>query len=68
VEDGLHSVTVSATTATVSGYDPRRCQTHVRNGHPAYCPAVILCPVDRVCDSDLLSGAHNAVSRALRGL
>lgn len=68
VEDGLNSVTVSAATATVSGYDPRRCQTHVRNGHPAFCPAVILCPVDRVCDSDLLSGAHNAAWRALRGL
>ena len=65
-EDRLNSVTVSTSTATISSIDPRRCQTHVRNGHPAFCPAIILCPVDEVCDSELLSGAHNNRWRRLR--
>ncbi|HEX8552951.1 MAG TPA: carcinine hydrolase/isopenicillin-N N-acyltransferase family protein [Abditibacteriaceae bacterium] len=58
-EDNLNSVTVSTATATLSAIDPRRCQSHLRNGHPMFCPAVILCPVDTVCDSELVSGAHN---------
>jgi hypothetical protein len=65
--DSLGSVTVSASTATISTHDDRRCQTHFRNGHPSYTPGVILSPIDRVSDSDLLSGAHNQISRGLRG-
>jgi len=65
--DHLGSVTVSTSTATVSSHDDRRCQTHFRNCHPAYVPAVILTPLDRVCDSDLLSGAHNQHWRNFRG-
>ena len=65
--DNLGSVTVSASTATISPHDDRRCATHFRNCHPSYTPAVILTPSDRVCDSDLLSGAHNQEWRFYRG-
>jgi hypothetical protein len=65
--DGLGTVTVSTSTATLSGGDERRCQTHFRNCHPSYTPAVILTPLDRVSDSDLVSGAHNQEWRNYRG-
>ena len=65
--DQLGSVTVSCSTATISKHDDRRSQTHFRNGHPAFTPGVILSPIDRVCDSDLLSGAHNELGRSQRG-
>lgn len=65
--DGLGSVTVSTSTATISQHDDRRCQTHFRNCHPSYTPAVILTPLDRVSDSDLLSGAHCQAWRNYRG-
>jgi hypothetical protein len=61
------SVTVSTSTATISPHDDRRSQTHFRNCHPAYTPAIILTPLDRVCDSELLSGAHNQYWRNYRG-
>lgn len=57
--DGLGSVTVSTSTAIVSALDERRSETHFRNCHPGYTPAVILTPLDRVSDSDLVSGAQN---------
>ena len=66
VEDGLDSVTVSTATATISSHDDRRCSTHFHDGHPRFCPVVIASPLDSVSDSDLLSGAHNQRSRALR--
>lgn len=56
--DNQGTVTVSTATATISAHDEHRCQTHFRNGHPAYCPPVILSPSDIVSDSDLTSGAH----------
>jgi hypothetical protein len=65
--DGLKSVTVSTSTAIISSHDDRRCQTHFRNCHPDYTPAIILTPLDRVCDSDLASGAHNQQWRNYRG-
>ncbi len=65
--DKVNGVTVSTSTATISKSDDRRCQTHFRNGHPSFTPGVILSPIDRVCDSDLLSGAHNQISRNERG-
>lgn len=65
--DHLGSVTVSTSTATISQSDDRRCQTHFRVGHPRYVPAVIFSPIDRVCDSDLLSGNYNQTSRDERG-
>jgi len=65
--DGLGTVTVSTATATISAHDERRCQTHFRNGHPAYCPPVILSPGDIVSDSDLASGAHCEHWRGFRG-
>lgn len=66
VEDGLGSVTVSTATATISSHDDRRCATHFHDGHPRFCPVVVASPLDSVSDSDLLSGAHNQRSRALR--
>lgn len=66
VADALGSVTTSSSTATISAHDDRRCQTHFRNCHPSYTPVVILTPLDRVSDSDLVSGAHNAQWRAYR--
>jgi hypothetical protein len=57
--DNLGSCTVSTSTANISRHDDRRCQTHFRNCHPSYTHAVILTPLDRVSDSDLVSGAHN---------
>jgi len=65
--DKLGSVTVSCSTATISKHDDRRSQTHFRNGHPSFTPGVILSSIDRVCDSDLLSGAHNQLGRSQRG-
>ncbi len=65
--DNLGSLTVSTSTATISKSDDRRCQTHFRVGHPRYVPAVIFSPIDRVCDSDLLSGNYNQISRGERG-
>lgn len=65
--DGASGVTVSTSSSTISTHDDRRCQTHFRNGHPGYTPGVILSPLDRVCDSDLVSGAHCQQSRNLRG-
>lgn len=65
--DGLGSVTVSTSTATLSSGDERRCQTHFRNCHPSYTPAIILTPLDRVSDSELVSGAHNQEWRNYRG-
>lgn len=64
--DGWGSATVSTSTATISPHDDRRCATHFRNCHPSYTPAVILTPLDRVSDSDLLSGAHNQEWRFYR--
>lgn len=64
--DGLGSVTVSTSTATISTADDSRCQTHFRNCHPSYTPALILTPLDRVSDSDLVSGAHNQEWRNYR--
>jgi hypothetical protein len=64
--DKLGSVTVSTSTTTISPHDDRRCASHFRNCHPAYTPAVILTPIDRVGDSDLLSGAHNQEWRFYR--
>jgi hypothetical protein len=57
--DNLGSCTVSTSTANISSHDDRRCQTHFRNCHPSYTHAVILTPLDRVSDSDLVSGSHN---------
>lgn len=65
--DGLGSVTVSTSSATISKHDDNRCQTHFHNGHPRYVPVVVHTPVDRVSDSDLVSGAHNQLSRNYRG-
>jgi hypothetical protein len=65
--DELGTVTVSTATATLSAHDDRRCQTHFRNGHPGYCPPVILSPSDIVSDSDLVSGAHHDHWRGFRG-
>lgn len=65
--DKLQSVTVSTSTAIISAHDDRRCQTHFRNCHPSYTPGVILTPLDRVSDSDLVSGAHNQQWRDYRG-
>ncbi len=65
--DDLKSVTVSTSTAIISSHDDRRCQTHFRNCHPSYTPAIILTPLDRVCDSDLASGAYNQQWRNYRG-
>lgn len=65
--DNLNSVTVSTSTAIISSHDDRRCQTHFRNCHPSYTPAIILSPLDRVSDSDLVSGAHNQQWRDYRG-
>lgn len=65
--DNLKSVTVSTSTAIISSHDDRRCQTHLRNCHPSYTPAVILTPLDRVSDSDLVSGAYNQQWRNYRG-
>ena len=65
--DKLGSVTVSASTATISQSDDRRCQTHFRIGHPRFVPATIFSPIDRVCDSDLLSGNYNQTARRERG-
>ncbi|HVF09640.1 MAG TPA: C45 family autoproteolytic acyltransferase/hydrolase [Abditibacteriaceae bacterium] len=65
--DGLGSVTVSTSTATLSPHDDRRSQTHFRNCHPGYTPVVILTALDRVSDSDLVSGAHNQQWRNYRG-
>lgn len=65
--DNLGSCTVSTSTATISTHDDRRCQTHFRNCHPSYTHAVILTPLDRVSDSDLVSGAHNQHWRNYRG-
>jgi len=65
--DNLKTVTVSTATATISAHDERRCQTHFRNGHPGYCPPVILSPGDIVSDSDLASGAHYEHWRGFRG-
>ncbi|MBV9866569.1 MAG: hypothetical protein JO316_14540 [Abitibacteriaceae bacterium] len=64
--DKLGSVTVSTSTATISSHDDRRCQTHFRNCHPAYTPALIVAPLDRVSDSDLVSGVHNQEWRRYR--
>lgn len=64
--DHLNGVTVSTSTATISAHDDRRCQTHFRNCHPGYTPAVIITPLDRVSDSDLVSGAHNQEWRRYR--
>lgn len=65
--DALKSVTVSTSTAIISSHDDRRCQTHFRNCHPSYTPAIILTPLDRVSDSDLVSGAYNQQWRNYRG-
>ncbi len=65
--DNLQSVTVSTSTSIVSSHDDRRCQTHFRNCHPSYTPAIILTPLDRVSDSDLVSGAYNQQWRNYRG-
>ncbi|MDF2439606.1 MAG: hypothetical protein JWN98_590 [Abditibacteriota bacterium] len=65
--DNLGSCTVSTSTATISTHDDRRCQTHFRNCHPSYTHTVILTPLDRVSDSDLVSGAHNQHWRNYRG-
>lgn len=65
--DHLGSCTVSTSTATISTHDDRRCQTHFRNCHPSYTHTVILTPLDRVSDSDLVSGAHNQHWRNYRG-
>ena len=65
--DNLQSVTVSTSTSIISSHDDRRCQTHFRNCHPGYTPAIILTPLDRVCDSDLVSGAYNQQWRNYRG-
>ena len=65
--DNLGSVTVSASTATISRSDDRRCQTHFRIGHPRFVPTTIFSPIDRVCDSDLLSGNYNQTARCERG-
>jgi hypothetical protein len=65
--DNLGSCTVSTSTANISRHDDRRCQTHFRNCHPSYTHAVILTPLDRVSDSDLVSGAHNQHWRNYRG-
>lgn len=65
--DRLGTVTVSTATATISAHDERRCQIHFRNGHPGYCPPVILSPGDIVSDSDLASGAHCEHWRGFRG-
>lgn len=65
--DKLQSVTVSTSTAIISAHDDRRCQTHFRNCHPGYTPGVIVTPLDRVSDSDLVSGAHNQQWRDYRG-
>jgi hypothetical protein len=62
-QDRLGSITVSASSCVLGNY----CEMHLRNGHPCFVPVVILSPFDRVCDSDLLCGAHNALSRKLRG-
>lgn len=59
ISDELGSVTTSTATATISTHDDRRCQTHFRNCHPSYTPVVILTPLDSICDSELVSGAHN---------
>ncbi|HEX8235975.1 MAG TPA: carcinine hydrolase/isopenicillin-N N-acyltransferase family protein [Abditibacteriaceae bacterium] len=64
--DSLGSVTVSTSSATISKHDDNRCQTHFHNGHPRYVPVVVHTPVDRVSDSDLVSGAHNQLSRNYR--
>src|SRR5690606_14389548 len=65
--DGLSNVTVSTSTSIISGHDDRRCQTHSRNRHPSFTPAIILTPLDRVSDSDMVSGAHNQQWRDYRG-
>jgi len=65
--DAWETVTVSTATATISPHDDRRSQTHFRNGHPGYCPPVILSPLDLVSDSDLVSGAHCDHWRGFRG-
>lgn len=65
--DNLQSVTVSTSTSIISSHDDRRCQTHFRNCHPSYTPAIILTPLDRVSDSDLVSGAYNQQWRNYRG-
>lgn len=65
--DEWGSATISTSTATISPHDDRRCATHFRNCHPSYTPAVILTPLDRVSDSELLSGAHNQEWRFYRG-
>lgn len=65
--DGIGGVTVSTSTATISRHDDRRCATHFRNCHPSYTPVVILTALDRVSDSDLVSGAHNQEWRNYRG-
>ncbi|MDQ3816018.1 MAG: C45 family peptidase [Armatimonadota bacterium] len=65
--DSGGGVTVSTSTATISSHDDRRCATHFRNCHPSYTPAVILTALDRVSDSDLVSGAHNQQWRNYRG-
>jgi hypothetical protein len=61
------SATVSTSTATISPHDDRRSQTHFRNCHPSYTPAIILTPLDRVSDSELVSGSHNQHWRNYRG-
>jgi hypothetical protein len=61
------SVTVSVSTSTISPHDDRRSQTHFRNCHPSYTPAIILTPLDRVSDSELVSGEHNQHWRNYRG-
>jgi hypothetical protein len=61
------SVTVSTSTSTISPHDDRRSQTHFRNCHPSYTPAIILTPLDRVSDSELVSGEHNQHWRNYRG-
>lgn len=65
--DNLQTVTVSTSTSIISRHDDRRCQTHFRNCHPSYTPAIILTPLDRVSDSDLVSGAYNQQWRDYRG-
>lgn len=64
--DNLGSCTVSTSTATISTHDDQRCQTHFRNCHPSYTHSVIVTPLDRVSDSDLVSGAHNQYWRNYR--
>jgi hypothetical protein len=61
------SVTVSTSTATISSHDDRRSQTHFRNCHPSYTPAIIFTPLDRVSDTELVSGEHNQHWRNYRG-